>query len=198
MGSRARQRRNRAQHRTDDVNRACAAVNWLAGIREPPSKPEAAHRGFSDAHLGLYARISESLAGHTACGEEDTAIPEKEAALRDVLRGRGLYEASGDINLATFTKMSAVSLPDSVWDAPMLDSITVGTEAHQPTCEGNAERMLKCDSELDACGITPYWDVVLRTNRKKRLALYKDLMRCGLVVPAPAGTAVEQLGNVFC
>ncbi len=114
--SRARQRRNREFKLHDDHNEAIGALNWLAGCREPNGSPVSVARTVTEDHACVYARIRASLDDYVGKGAE-------KRALRDVLRGRGLYEPGGDINLASFTTPANLSLPTSVHDAPYLDDV---------------------------------------------------------------------------
>ena len=121
--SRARQRRNREFKLHDDHNEAIGALNWLAGCREPNGSAVSVARTVAEDHACVHAQIRASLDDYVGKGAEKTAIPGEEAALRDVLRGRGLYEPGGDINLASFTTPANLSLPTSVHDAPYLDDV---------------------------------------------------------------------------
>ncbi len=177
----------------DDHNEAIGALNWLAGCREPNGSPVSVARTVTEDHACVYARIRASLDDYVGKRAEKTAIPGEEAALRDVLRGRGLYEPVGDINLASFTTPANLSLPTSVHDVPYLDDVTRGMGADQFTSEGNAERMLLPPAELTKCTIVPFWDPVLKRDRKKFVNLYRSLLKRGLLLYAKAGTAVEQL-----
>ena len=97
-----------------DVNATVKALNWMAGDRHqaeygPPRTPEQA-----SVHARIRGRISSLLTS-------DVAIPSRRAAFLELLHGRAVYDAEpGGHNLASFSNVASVSLPDSLVGAPMV------------------------------------------------------------------------------
>ena len=121
---------------------------------------------------------------------------------RSGLRGRSVYsvDGTGGINLASYSNPQKVSLPADLSGAPELSQLVQNTSAAQYYESGTVERMLRPQSELDAspCPVkTQFWDATLKHSRKKLIGFYKDLIKINLVLLAPAGTALEQLGSFF-
>ena len=161
------------------------ALNWIAGHRDPDKISELVPGTETEDQAAVYARISRALSDQLV-EDGEVAIPSQEAALEEVLRGRGLYEPSGDINLAPFSKLADISLPSSVEGAPFLDDVAVGTSAYHYTREGSEERMVKPSEELDAnpCDVVPFWDPVLRRKSEETC---QRLQRPSATWPAPGG-----------
>ncbi|CAK0886357.1 unnamed protein product [Prorocentrum cordatum] len=138
------------------------------------------------------------LACEAICG---VAIPSRRAAFLELLHGRAVYDAEpGGHNLASFSNVSSVSLPDSLVGAPSVQEV-VGPEASQ-FLEQNYERMLRTSTDFlerqeSLPSITPYWDPVLSRSRRKFLRLMRALLRIGLVALLPAGSAQEHVGMFF-
>ncbi len=197
LSSRTRQRRARARHLDTDTSEALHAINWFAGSKDldKTGTCDLLSRAFDQPEL--YSRMRESVSEQT----DGAAIPGQQAAFNELLHGRSIYSAdgTGGINLASYSTPQKVSLPTSTRDAPRLSSLVQGTAAAHFYEEGTVERMLRPQSELDAepCLITPFWDVVLRHSRRKRIRFYRHLLRIGLLDVAPRGTAVEELGVLF-
>ena len=120
-------------------------------------------------------------ADHVHCGGE--------AALRELLQGRGEYQLAGNNSLASF-KSSLVSLPDSLEGCPNISQQLVGAEAQYLKCP---ERMLRSLVELRDFpeAPEPYMDPILRFNRRAYLSFGRRLHKLGFwhVAISPKETA---------
>ena len=194
VGSRTRQRFARAVRRCKDINAALWSLNWLSGKRGPPAD------FVTEEQRPVGARVARMADCYL---DEDIAIPGEKAAFKQLLRGRSIYpggdDAPGGINIARYTRPADVSLPESVHDAPLLEDLLKGTPAAHYLDGVGAGRMLRAEDEISSCmrDLIPHWDPTLKKDRRKRMRFYKHLIKIGMVIIAPAGSALQQLGIFF-
>ena len=100
-----------------DVNATVKALNWMAGDRHPPEYGPPRTQEQASVHARVRERISSLL-------DSDVAIPSRRAAFLELLHGRAVYDAEpGGHNLASFSNVAAVSLPDSLEGAPLVHEV---------------------------------------------------------------------------
>ena len=192
-GRRAGQKEAGRRRRANDFNGVVKALNWMAGVGDAVrplssnSEQAAVHALIEDRMFRLWAF--------------DEATPSPKAAFMALLKGRSVYDADvGRANLTSFSKVALVSLPESLDGAPFVDEAVPAEALH--FLEEGYERMLRpveeAAAEDAALGeIRPYWDPVLQRNRRKFLTLVRHLLRLGLVVALPAGSAREHAALFF-
>eukprot|EP00959_Pyramimonas_sp_CCMP1952_P232308 4854804-Pyramimonas_sp.AAC.2 len=123
-----------------DVNATVNALNWMAGDRHRPEYGPPRTSEQASVHARVRDRISSLLTS-------GVAIPSRRAAFLELLHGRAVYDAEpGGHNLASFSNVSSVSLPDSLVGAPSVQEV-VGPEASQ-FLEQNYERMLRTSTDF--------------------------------------------------
>ncbi|OLQ04427.1 hypothetical protein AK812_SmicGene12519 [Symbiodinium microadriaticum] len=104
-------------------------------------------------------------------------VPEPEAALKALLRGRTEYGSALPTSLATCS-LERISLPEDVSDAPPVESLL----------DEETRRYLQCPKHMlmpDAQGASdfqPYWDPLLRRDYSLYKRLIRKLDKAGLLV----------------
>ena len=189
-GRHSQQRRCRAARLTDDANDSLRALNWLAGKGEPGPGP------LSDLHRRVHASVLAAVSDYMP----ESAIPSRQAAFSQLLRGRSVYAGSTNPNLATFTSVSRVSLPPDLADAPCLEDLLPPHLRH--LVSGSVQRLLRSDAEFkEMCEKSPlpepYWDVAVRGSRRRYVQLMRALIRIGLVRVLPGGSGKEREREYF-
>ena len=102
-----------------NCNLAIGALNWLAGFREPkaPGDVHTSRAGPTPLQSKAHARVVDLAMRHQTAD----AIPCPRAAFSELLRNRAVYgDDSGNPNLATFSSVKRISMPDSLAGAPQL------------------------------------------------------------------------------
>ena len=99
-------------------------------------------------------------------------------------------------NLANFSTVELVSLPDSLAGCPRLCDVVLESLRHYLE---NIQSMIKSEAELENMQLLPaaFWDPVLKRNRAKRLKIFARLLEIDLLQPRPKGTAIYFLGIFF-
>ncbi|CAK0824695.1 unnamed protein product, partial [Prorocentrum cordatum] len=165
-GSRARIAGARRRREHELANGAIDSLNWLAGWEPADVGPP---------------RSLDAMGG-------------KHASLSALLKGCSIYDTSGSPrNLASFVR-ERVSLPPSVVGCLQVDDI-VG-EAGRTYLKENQKRMRRPIEEIDFDNLpTPYFDPLLKRNKKMYHNFLKDLSSRGLLLAtlSPA----EQAGLFF-
>ena len=146
----------------------------------------------------MQARVQARVAAQLDSG---VAIPSQRAAFRELLRGRAVYDTEpGGHNLASFSSVAQVSLPDSLDGAPTVHEV-VGPVASQ-FLEQNYERTMRPHSEFrsDRCRLHPSARIGILCSPAVGdfLRLLRALHRLGLVAILPASRAREKAGTFFC
>ena len=149
------------------VNNTVDALNWLSG-----GVGASANGRLVQCHTDAWADIS---AAHDEYGGAPVLVPSEAArALPGHKAGYGL-----DATFRPFQK-DLLSLPSEAWSAPMATSVL--GEAERVLLEGLAEMSLRSEEEKhDIPEVKPYWDPVLRNNRKQYIAFVQMLSERGLV-----------------
>ena len=196
VSSRSRQRFAKLVELCKDMNCSVDALNWMAGFRSPSLFPEPSI-DVGSAESRFRARAAGLL--HEHYSSSPATIPSERAALCELLKGRSVYAQDGAVNLASFTTVANVSLPDCLADAPKLADLLCGTAASQFYDGGTVERMLRPENSISASldDMVAYWDPCLRRNRKKLLSFYRALYKRGLLRITWRGRARGQLGMFF-
>ncbi|CAK9007629.1 Uncharacterized protein SCF082_LOCUS9531 [Durusdinium trenchii] len=107
--------------------------------------------------------------------EPNGVIDSQEEALRSLLHGVAPYEGGGaKLSLAPY-RSELVSIPESVKECPFLCDIL--GESDRQFLEEESELMKRTEDELEGIEPTarPYWDPVLRYNRKEYNKLVQRL-----------------------
>ena len=109
--------------------------------------------------------------------------PHTEAAYRELLKGRSVYEVeSGNVNLAAYQE-ELLSVPDDVRDCPLVSDVLPAGARHY--LEAYHERMLRTPEEFEEAErtgphIQPYFDARLKYNKKAYYRFVQKL-QCGFV-----------------
>ena len=153
-------------------NEATKGLNWLAGFTENSSVSWPGNRVQAD----VAARVEELV--HS--GSRPCDAPSQETALRELLKGRSLYDGQdGDTSLASF-KLNLVALPrkDEVEGSPLISSV-VPPEC-LPYLRDGYQRMLRTEDEYNTVAaeapIKPYNDPALRRNYRGYVRLIRRLV----------------------
>ena len=159
------------QRRVDEVTRG---LNWMSGRHGTPKQS-----GWSSAQLEVKELVETRVRRR---GGPGTAEP-GEAVLRAMTKGRSDY---GGANLGAAVaryRLSEVSLPDDVRDAPFLRQLC--TDKARDFLDTYRDSMLRPQAEYDALDssvfVEPYMDPILRGSRRKYKELLSDLDRRGLI-----------------
>ena len=193
LSSKSRQKSCARQRLLSDSDSVIDALNWCAASRGPPGPRAFCCEPLSPCQAGLHAQVIHAVLER----REGHAIPSQRSAFMELTRGRAIYsDEPGNINIAAFSTIDKVSLPDSVEGAPLLDDVVAPCATHYLE---NPELMLRPEAEIRACDPPPqaHWDPGLQRSQKKLLGFYKHLLDIGLITLALGGTAVEQLGIFF-
>ncbi|CAK0880972.1 unnamed protein product, partial [Prorocentrum cordatum] len=191
-GSRARIAGARRRREHELVNGAIDSLNWLAGWEPDDVGPPRSLDAMGGKHAGIVQWVaSEALRRQAAA---PSPCPSQEASLSALLKGCSIYDTSGSPrNLASFVR-ERVSLPPSVVGCLQVDDI-VG-EAGRTYLKENQKRMRRPIEEIDFDSLpTPYFDPLLKRNKKMYHNFLKDLSSRGLLLAtlSPA----EQAGLFF-
>ncbi|CAK0867094.1 unnamed protein product [Prorocentrum cordatum] len=191
-GSRARIAGARRRREHELVNGAIDSLNWLAGWEPDDVGPPRSLDAMGGKHAGIVQWVaSEALRRQAAA---PNPCPSQEASLSALLKGCSIYDTSGSPrNLASFVR-ERVSLPPSVVGCFQVDDI-VG-EAGRTYLKENQKRMRRPIEEIDFDNLpTPYFDPLLKRNKKMYHNFLKDLSSRGLLLAtlSPA----EQAGLFF-
>ncbi|CAK0871913.1 unnamed protein product [Prorocentrum cordatum] len=191
-GSRARIAGARRRREHELVNGAIDSLNWLAGWEPDDVGPPRSLDTMGGKHAGIVQWVaSEALRRQAAA---PSPCPSQEASLSALLKGCSIYDTSGSPrNLASFVR-ERVSLPPSVVGCLQVDDI-VG-EAGRTYLKENQKRMRRPIEEIDFDSLpTPYFDPLLKRNKKMYHNFLKDLSSRGLLLAtlSPA----EQAGLFF-
>ncbi|CAK0899857.1 unnamed protein product [Prorocentrum cordatum] len=178
-GSRARIAGARRRREHELVNGAIDSLNWLAGWEPDDVGPPRSLDAMGGKHAGIVQWVaSEALRRQAAA---PNPCPSQEASLSALLKGCSIYDTSGSPrNLASFVR-ERVSLPPSVVGCFQVDDI-VG-EAGRTYLKENQKRMRRPIEEIDFDNLpTPYFDPLLKRNKKMYHNFLKDLSSRGLLL----------------
>ena len=115
-------------------------------------------------------------------------IPLLQAAFRELLGFHSVYGPDENGNLANFSTVELVSLPDSLSGCPRLCDVV--PESLRFYLE-NIQNTIKNKPDLENMQPPPaaYWDPVLKRNRATIMKLSARLLEMGLLRPRPKLTA---------
>ena len=169
-----------ARRRLKDINGVLESLNWCAGFPTPANSKSAREQSSADGQASAEARAAAGVDDFLNCD----AIPSQRAAFLELLKGRGVYDVdTAGLSLASFTTVSAISMPTSTAGSPWLEDVAPSPSLHY--LEKGMQRMLRTQHEfnetLAANPVTPYWDRTLLRNRRKYIRLVRALLGRGLV-----------------
>ena len=168
--ARLRQRMCRRQCQERDVARCLESLNWLAGRRDRSLEHEGTKPGATQVLLSqeVQARVRKLV--HERCSRT-SAIPLPQAAFRELLGSHSVYGPGENGNLANFSTVELVSLPDSLSGCPRLCDVVPESLRHYLE---NIQSMIKSKAESENTQPQPaaYWDPVLKRNRAKIMELF--------------------------
>ena len=148
-----------------NCNEAVQSMNWLAGFRDE----------VSNTCSPMQEWVLTRMEGLILDQEPNGVIDSQEEALRSLLHGVAPYEGGGaKLSLAPY-RSELVSIPESVKECPFLCDIL--GESDRQFLEEESELMKRTEDELEGIEPTarPYWDPVLRYNRKEYNKLVQRL-----------------------
>ena len=132
---------------------------------------------------------------HERCSRA-SAIPLPHAAFRQLRGSHSVYGPDENGNLAHFSTVELVSLPDSLSGCPRLCDVVPESLRHYLENIRSTTKS-KAESENMQSPAAAYWDPVLKRNRAERLKLFASLLNIGLLRPRPKGTAKYVLRIFF-
>ena len=166
-----------------DARECLRSLNWLAGCDRRPLLPvgQMSTDFFQKGNLKQW--VVERVIQHVKEHPEIPGTPEPKEAFSGLLRGRGVYDAeTACANLATY-KHGAVSLPDSIAEAPLLETIL--PDRARQYLVGFEELMLKSEDEFmmmkEQSPPRLYTDRYLISNRRRYSHFVRQLRDVGLV-----------------
>ena len=181
------------RRRLADINSAIVSLNWFAGYREPDAAPR---QGVppSAIQAEVTARVIELV---DYMHSIDVAIPSPRSAFLELTRGRSVYDdKAAGANIARFSSAAGVSLPETVLGAPFLDEVIPAWM--QIFFENSMERMLRSKHGLDGVKLVePHWDARLKGCRRTYIRFVRALIKKGMIVILPGGSAKERVGVFF-
>ena len=117
--ARLRQRMCRRQCQERDVARCLESLNWLAGRLDRSFDHEGTKPGATQVLLKQEVQARVRKLAHDRCSRA-SAIPLPQAAFRELLGSHSVYGPDEKGNLAIFSIVELVSLPDSLSGYPRL------------------------------------------------------------------------------
>ena len=124
------------------------------------------------------------------------ARPLSQAAFRELLGSRSVCGPDENGNLANFSTVELMPLPDTLVGCRRLYGFVPESSRHYLE---NMQSMITSKAELENTDLplAAYWDLVLKRNRAKRLQLFARLLDIGLLRPRLKGAAKHFLGIFF-
>ena len=167
------------------MNAGIEALNWFCGCLGLEHEKGGAKRGrrVLTPEVATHTQREVTARATKLCGDMHAAvdaIPSQQAAFRELLHDRSIYEdgASAGLNVARCSTADSVSLPESLEGSPYVDEV-MPTELFHYLLHA-MERMTRSASELEGCNLEqPQWDPRLRTHRPTYLRLMKHFIRLG-------------------
>lgn len=163
------------------MNEAILSLNWLAGCSGDSSSKMAANNVAGESAdqtlSGMQQMVITRMEGLVQDQKPNGVLASPEEALRSLLRGSSPYDGTGANETLAPYKAELVSLPADIKGCPMLTEVLAPCD--RLFLQEQSEQMLRGPGNEDDCGITPYWDPVLRYNRKEYNKLVKRLNNIG-------------------
>ena len=161
---RCQQRVHRRARATEDVREAVKALNWMNGF-SPHLEFSGVPNDMQNQVVGRAMHLTNQVWKPGTLPQ----VPTEEAALRELLKGRGEYEdSSTPASLARFD-IGRISLPETLDDVPFVASL-LPEEARRYL--ESPELMIRKEQQSQET-VKPYWDPLLKNSRKG----YRDLMQ---------------------
>ena len=132
----------------------------------------------------MQQEVIDRVEGLMKVMEPTSRPPHTEAAYRELLKGRSVYEVeSGNVNLAAYQE-ELLSVPDDVRDCPLVSDVLPAGARHY--LEAYHERMLRTPEEFEEAErtgpyIQPYFDARLKYNKKAYYRFVQKLQAVGLL-----------------
>jgi len=160
-------RRNRIRKVVENCNCAISALNWLSGCRT-----------VSEGQCnGMQQMVQARVDGLVFSQKPSGAVPSPQEALEALLRGAGPYDWSSANEMLASYRSELVSLPDDISGCSFLVDI-LGSDDRLYLKE-QSEQMMRSDLNGSADLVVPYWDPVLKHNRKEYNRLVERLTSIG-------------------
>ena len=160
-------RRNRIRKVVENCNCAISALNWLSGCRT-----------VSEGQCnGMQQMVQARVDGLVFSQKPSGAVPSLQEALEALLRGAGPYDWSSANEMLASYRSELVSLPDDISGCSFLVDI-LGSDDRLYLKE-QSEQMMRSDLNGSADLVVPYWDPVLKHNRKEYNRLVERLTSIG-------------------
>lgn len=159
LSRRVAQRVARSVQVNEKVREAVRGLNWLAGFETEENSYHFSPDALQDEVLGR----AYYLAGLTQEIGSLDAIPKPEAALKALLRGKTEYDCSVLPTTIAACSLERISIPESLGDAPSALSLLDGDALRYLQCP---EQMLKDDENRDEEIFQPYWDPLLKNDKR--------------------------------
>ena len=166
-----KRRRERIQRMYDNCNEVVRSLNWLAGCQNDPSPS-----GVSGMQADVLARVEGLVFDQKPSG----AVMSQEGALRELLHGGSPYEWKPISETIASYQADLLSVPEDVTGCPALSSVL--PEDDLKFLEESSELMLKSDGDRpsDEMLVEPYWDPLLKFNKKAYNKLVQRLRGIGM------------------
>ena len=164
-----KQRRDRIRRAVENCNEAIFGLNWLSGHRDC----------IPDGILvdGLQQLVMARVDGLVQCQKPSGAIDRPEAALRSLLKGASPYDLGISNETLAPYQYDLVSVPQDIKGCPDLVDVL---DAHDRSfLEQERELMMKSASEVESSKLVPYWDPVLKHNKRAYYRLVRRLQQIG-------------------
>ena len=167
-----RRRRGAARAAVGIANGALTALKSLLGFESQPGPSRCG------VHNAVRAEVVERVCYFKPDGPN--AIASDEAALRELLKGRSVYDVSRPGCSVKPHGSGPVALSTDLTDCPNLsDALPAADRLY---LEGNHERMRNRIQQLDAPIAKPYVDdVLLRTDQRTYVKVARQCLQFGLV-----------------
>ena len=170
LSRRSQQRLDRKARALEDVRETMKALNWMNGFSpslEFEDPPDEMQRQLLDRAMHL-----TSLAWQKGILPE---VPGEEAALSELLKGRGEYEDSSvPVTLAHF-EIERISLPETLENVPDVASVLPEEALRYLESPELMIRQEVCEDEP----VVPYYDPSLKNSRKHYRSLMQKLHSIG-------------------
>ena len=164
-----KQRRDRICRAVENCNEAIYGLNWLNGHKDAPG----------DGILvdGLQQQVMARVDGLVQCQKPSGAIDHPEAALRSLLKGASPYDLGISNETLAPYQYDLVSVPQDIKGCPNLLDVL---DTHDRLfLEQDRELMLKSATEVESLKLVPYWDPVLKHNKRAYYRLVRRLQQIG-------------------
>ena len=159
LSRRVAQRIARSVQINEKVREAVRGLNWLAGYETEENSFHYTADALQEEVLSrayYLGRLSLNLASLEA-------LPKPEAALKALLHGNTEYDCSVLPTTLAACSLERISIPESLSDAPSAMSLLDGDALRYLQCP---EQMLKANEDLATEAFQPYWDPLLKNDRR--------------------------------